>query len=101
MVWLAGKLQRDSATAANYVEDQREKSHVPSLVHALYQNNRRLYYSCHYSRLSSQNNCAQINPFSVKFEYNKVRIMDDDLEAIVSIPEELDEFIVQATLARS
>ncbi len=67
MVWLAGKLQRDSATAANYVED-------------------------HYSRLSSQNNCAQINPFSVKFKYNKVRIMDDDLEAIVSIPEELDEF---------
>ena len=25
MVWLAGKLQRDLVTAANYVEDQREK----------------------------------------------------------------------------
>ena len=25
MVWLAGKLQRDLATAANYVEDQRRK----------------------------------------------------------------------------
>jgi hypothetical protein len=25
MVWLAGKLQRDLATAANYVEDQGKK----------------------------------------------------------------------------
>ena len=25
MVWLAGKLQRDLTTAANYVEDERQK----------------------------------------------------------------------------
>ena len=35
MVWLAGKLQRDLATTAKYVEVQREKMSRDGLVHGL------------------------------------------------------------------